>query len=132
MNVDFRPVRLAYKPYFFGQRTVFFSHNKAANGTFSHDLSAKRTEYLHRTVLLMLTFGWLEKNRENYYLKCKLEKIKRTPLWHCNSPIHQKLLLMPYQHTRTGTVKCTWVLFHFPCRYKYSTEAYSEWNCTHV
>ena len=26
-----RPVRLAYKPYFFSQRTVFFSHNKSAN-----------------------------------------------------------------------------------------------------
>ena len=30
-------------PYFFSQRTVFFSHNKAANSTFSHGLSAKRT-----------------------------------------------------------------------------------------
>ena len=38
-----RPVHLAYKPYFFSQRTVFFSHNKSANSTFSHGLSAKRT-----------------------------------------------------------------------------------------
>ena len=38
-----RPIRLAYKPYFFSQRTVFFSHNKSANSTFSHGLSAKRT-----------------------------------------------------------------------------------------
>ena len=37
-----RPVRLAYKPYFFSQRTIFFSHNKSANSTFSHGLSAKR------------------------------------------------------------------------------------------
>ena len=37
-----RPVRLAYKPYFFSQRTVFFSQNKSANSTFSHGLSAKR------------------------------------------------------------------------------------------
>ena len=37
------PVCLAYKPYFFSQRTVFFSHNKSANRTFSHGLSAKRT-----------------------------------------------------------------------------------------
>jgi len=36
-------LRLAYKPYFFSQRTVFFSHNKSANSTFSHGLSAKRT-----------------------------------------------------------------------------------------
>ena len=36
-------VRLAYKLYFFSQRTIFFSHNKSANSTFSHDLSAKRT-----------------------------------------------------------------------------------------
>ena len=34
-------VRLAYKPYFFSQRTVFFSHNKSTNGTFSHGLLAK-------------------------------------------------------------------------------------------
>ena len=38
-----RPVRLAYKPYFFTQRTIFFSHNKSTNSTFSHGLSAKRT-----------------------------------------------------------------------------------------
>ena len=38
-----RHVRLAYKPYFFSQRIIFFSHNKSANSTFSHDLSAKRT-----------------------------------------------------------------------------------------
>jgi len=30
-----RPVHLVYKPYFFSQRTVFFSHNKSANGTIS-------------------------------------------------------------------------------------------------
>ena len=36
-----RPVRLAYKPYFFSQQTIFFSHNKSANSTFSHGLSAK-------------------------------------------------------------------------------------------
>jgi len=28
-------VRLAYKSYFFSQRTVFFSHNKSANNTVS-------------------------------------------------------------------------------------------------
>ena len=28
-------VRLAYKPYFFNQRTIFFSHNKSANSTLS-------------------------------------------------------------------------------------------------
>ena len=40
------PVRLAYKPYFFRQRTLFFSHNKSANNTFSHGLSAKRTGHM--------------------------------------------------------------------------------------
>jgi len=35
---DLRPVRLAYKPYFFNQRTLFFSHNKSTNSTFSHGL----------------------------------------------------------------------------------------------
>jgi len=41
-----RPVRLAYKPYFFSQRTIFFSHNKSANNIFSHDLSGERDKYL--------------------------------------------------------------------------------------
>ena len=36
-----RPVRLAYKPYFFNQRTIFFSHNKSTNSIFSHGLSVK-------------------------------------------------------------------------------------------
>ena len=45
-----RPVRLTYKPYFFNRRTVFFSHNKSANSTFSHGLSAKRTEQLSKTL----------------------------------------------------------------------------------
>ena len=35
-----RTVRLSYKPYFFSQRIIFFSHNKSVN---SHGLSAKRT-----------------------------------------------------------------------------------------
>jgi hypothetical protein len=30
--------------YFFSERTMFFSHNKSANITFSYGLSAKRTE----------------------------------------------------------------------------------------
>ena len=33
--ISIRPVRLAYKPYFFSQRTAFFSHNKSANGIFT-------------------------------------------------------------------------------------------------
>ena len=32
---SYGPVRLAYKPYFFSQRAVFFSHNKLVNSTFS-------------------------------------------------------------------------------------------------
>jgi hypothetical protein len=28
------PVRFAYQPYFFSERTIFFSHNKLANNTF--------------------------------------------------------------------------------------------------
>ena len=35
---------LAYKPYFFSQRTIFFSHNKSANSTFSHGLSVKQAQ----------------------------------------------------------------------------------------
>ena len=41
---DDRPIRLAYKLYFFNQRTIFFSHTKSANITFSHDLSAKQAQ----------------------------------------------------------------------------------------
>jgi len=37
------PDRLIYKPYFFSQRTVFFSRNKSVNSIFSHGLSAKGT-----------------------------------------------------------------------------------------
>ena len=35
---------LVYKPYFFNQRILFFSHTKSANSTFSHDLSAKQAQ----------------------------------------------------------------------------------------
>ena len=35
---------LAYKPYFFSQRTVFFFHTKSANSTFSHGLSVKQAQ----------------------------------------------------------------------------------------
>ena len=44
--VNIRHVRLAYKPYFFSQRIVFFSHNKSANNTFGHGLSTKRTWHI--------------------------------------------------------------------------------------
>jgi hypothetical protein len=40
-NVDL--VRLSYEPYCFSEGIMFFSHGKSANGTFSHDFSAKRT-----------------------------------------------------------------------------------------
>ena len=43
-NFLIRRVRLAYKPYFFSQRIVFFFHIKLVNSTFSHVLSAKQTE----------------------------------------------------------------------------------------
>ena len=45
-----RPVRLAYKLYFFSQRIIFFSHNKSANNIFSYGLSAKRTAHCKTTV----------------------------------------------------------------------------------
>ena len=32
------------KSYFFSQRTIFFSHTKSANSTFSHGLSAKQAQ----------------------------------------------------------------------------------------
>jgi len=40
---DRGPIRLSYEPYFFSERTVFFSHNKSENNTFQHGLSTKRT-----------------------------------------------------------------------------------------
>jgi hypothetical protein len=53
------PGRLSYKPYFFSQRTVFFSHNKSATDTFSYDFSTKPNEQvlklnLHRVAQLDL------------------------------------------------------------------------------
>ena len=36
MDVCCRPCSLGYKPYCFSEGTVFFSHNKSANSTFSH------------------------------------------------------------------------------------------------
>ena len=39
-----RHVRLAYKPCFFSQRILFFSHTKSANSTFSHGLLAKQAQ----------------------------------------------------------------------------------------
>jgi len=52
---------LAYKPYFFSQRILFFSYNKSANGTFSHGLSAKRTgQLLEILVGVMACFKMLD------------------------------------------------------------------------
>ena len=44
------PVRWAYKPYFFSQRIIFFSHNKSTNSTFSHDLSASKYDNRQRII----------------------------------------------------------------------------------
>ena len=41
------PVRLSYEPYYFSERTVFFSHNKSANSTFSHGFSAKANKAIN-------------------------------------------------------------------------------------
>jgi hypothetical protein len=38
-------VRLTYQPYFFNEGTIFLSHNKSTNSTFSHGFSAKRTRH---------------------------------------------------------------------------------------
>jgi hypothetical protein len=40
------PVRFAYRPYFFSERIIFFSHNKLVNNTFQLGFSAKRTGLL--------------------------------------------------------------------------------------
>ena len=56
LHKDNRPVRLAYKQYFFSQRTIFFSHNKSTNNTFRHDLSAERTGHQQWTS----SMSWLE------------------------------------------------------------------------
>jgi len=37
-------VCFSYKPYFFSQRIIFFSHTKSVNSTFSHGLSAKQAQ----------------------------------------------------------------------------------------
>ena len=48
-----RHVRLAYKPFFFSQRTIFFSHNKSANSTFSLGLPAERTGRVNSFVMVV-------------------------------------------------------------------------------
>jgi len=40
------PIRWSYEPYYFSERTIFFSHNKLANSTFSHGLLAKRRGHI--------------------------------------------------------------------------------------
>ena len=48
------PIHLSYETYFFSERILFFSHNKSANSTFSHGLSAKRTGPCYFTVTLVV------------------------------------------------------------------------------
>ena len=55
---DYRPVRLAYKPYFSSKRIIFFSHNKSTNSTFSHSLSAKRTRRIPSHSREVLANAW--------------------------------------------------------------------------
>ena len=63
--LNFCHVRLAYKPYFFSQRTIFFSYNKSVNSTFSHSLSIKqRRQLLHPNTCLA---------REIYYLVIEVQ-----------------------------------------------------------
>ena len=71
----FRPLRLA-SHIFFSQRTIFFSHNKSANNTFSHDLSAKRTESPERekTIILALLFREFVRFTKEYIIKRILMK----------------------------------------------------------
>ena len=35
---------MSYEPYYFSERTVFFSHNKSINSAFSHGFLAKRSD----------------------------------------------------------------------------------------
>jgi hypothetical protein len=42
-TIDQRPVRLSLSAKSASHSTVFFSHNKSTNNTFSHDLSVKQT-----------------------------------------------------------------------------------------
>ena len=63
---DMRHVRLAYKPYFFTQRIIFFSHNKLANSTFSHDLAkANRAMALSALLVYGWLAGWVDGERKN-------------------------------------------------------------------
>jgi hypothetical protein len=46
--MNHRPVRLSLSAKSASHLAVFFSHNKSANSTFSHDLLAKRTGRMSR------------------------------------------------------------------------------------
>jgi len=52
---DKGPARLSYEPYYFSERTIFFSHNKSANSTFSHGFSAKQTRPKLKTKKLYIS-----------------------------------------------------------------------------
>ena len=48
---DNYPIRLTYKPYFFSQRIIFFSHNKSVNSTFSHAYQPNEQSKLFDTAM---------------------------------------------------------------------------------
>jgi hypothetical protein len=49
------PVYLSYKPYFFSQRSMFFSHDKLVNSTCSHNFLTKRTGRTQATIHMTST-----------------------------------------------------------------------------
>ena len=84
LNFGLSPVHLAYKPYFFSQRTVFFSHNKSANSAFSHGLSAKRTGHVHRQIgghthtIAPITTWQRTHYSENLHMPSRLQRKHKT------------------------------------------------------
>ena len=61
MDVCCRPCSLGYKPYCFSEGTVFFSHNKSANSTFSHGFSSEQGLYPKAPEGGYLVKQWLDR-----------------------------------------------------------------------
>ena len=76
------PVRLSYEPYYFSERTMFFTYNKSANNTFSHDFSAKRTGPQNRRKDVFGMQKFISQEPEKILLFNRLISIHFNPFTH--------------------------------------------------
>ena len=104
-----RPVHLAYKSYFFSQRIIFFSHNKSANSTFSHGLSAKRTGHKDGGSTCLLQ-SYLCSNL--MFARNMVPTIERIKAYHIynhhntSTPIYMRVALVLFSFANFGRPYC--------------------------